>query len=189
MIKQAIDPNENSPGSWPCLISTEGEIVEIESSYEFDHMWFEFPTLFRPGDIVCSRSGFSDRDEPFILMDIPTWDEKNMRNERVNSEFDTFFLNHRDSNLAKRRKEGTVSDMFCYRTYMSDNGPTLERCEEPTECYLDLEFYRKPLEGFQRILQPVSEFYKYKLVSIEVLVNICCYLSGRIIADKMKENR
>ncbi len=119
----------------------------------FETLWFEFPTPFQKGDIVCIQP--NKRDNPFVLTDIlfPSW--KNVDEER------------------KRRKEhgGDCSDMIVWGYYMEDSEvpPRNEKDKKAQFIgayhdywwhYMDVEYYREDLKGIDRCLKPISAYLK-----------------------------
>lgn len=126
----------------------------IDLNYFFEALWFEFPTPFNKGDIVCLQ-GRVRMDSPFVLTDIvfPSW--KDVEKER------------------KRRKEcgGDCSDMAVWGYYMEDSECySLNDQEKKAQFvgvyndvwfnYMDVEYYRGELKGIDRCLKPISAYLK-----------------------------
>ena len=79
IFKRPMDPGEDSPREDYCILTPQGEVCQLECralsdrdtdlSIAFDGMWFDFPTPFHAGDIVCSHRW---PDESFVLTDLCT---------------------------------------------------------------------------------------------------------------------
>ena len=128
----------------------------IELALFFKMLWFEFPTPFRQGDIVCIHRKH-DSDDPFVMTDI-LFASKNADEER------------------KWRKEygGDCSDMVVWGYYMTDSEMwSLNDNDKTTQFigadhdywwnYMDVEYYRKELKGIDRCLKPISAYLKGEL--------------------------
>ena len=136
-------------------------------------MWFDFPTPFHAGDIVCSHRR---PDEPFVLTDLCTWDAETLRREMPVSGYSDKWLSNLDRTLARMRAKGDVSDMTCSGYTMSgDPGEAIPFVfhDHLLHNYLNLEYYRGPLKGIHKLLKPISKFLKGDR-SIEYLLNIYC---------------
>lgn len=183
IFKRPMDPGEDSPREDYCILTPQGEVCQLECralsdrdtdlSIAFEGMWFDFPTPFHAGDIVCSHRR---PDEPFVLTDLCTWDAETLRRELPVSEYSNHWLSNLDRVLAKMRVRGDTSDMTCCGYTMSgDPGEAMPFvfCDHLLDNYLDLECYRGPLKGIRKLLKPISKFLKGDR-SIEFLLNSYC---------------
>lgn len=169
----------------------ETELAEI-----FKHMCFPVPTPFRRGDILayCETNEIK---RPFVLSHIRTWNAAEMKrrgfheyecpNVKGWDEFDKEV----DGMLEKSGWHGVLSAERCeaYRqsqrydgagwagmrpggTFIGDARGNLEYAGLLSVLYTDLEYYRKPLKGFERQLQ-VYSCYERGEIPGDLLVNSC----------------
>lgn len=184
IFKRPMDPGEDSLREDYCILTPQGEVCQLDCraisdrdldlSLAFDGMWFDFPTPFHAGDIVCSHRR---PDEPFVLTDLCTWDAETLRRELPVSEYSDNWLSNVDHALARMRVRGDTSDMTC-RGYTVSGDPgeaiPLVFYDDFFVCdYLDLEYYRGPLKGIHKLLKPISDFLKGDR-NIEFLLNTYC---------------
>ncbi len=108
-------------------------------AYCFEGMWFDFPTPFKKGDILIN---IDHNDVPFA-------------NDRINLEG----LDERVS--TNFREGGDNSDMGYGGYFINDQGAIYY--DHGVWTYMDLEYYRKPLEGNLRSLIPVSNYLKERI--------------------------
>ena len=94
----------------------------------FEGMWFDIPTPFESGDILCKGHFYADTEEakreemePFILCRINTWNTDKKRN---------FLL-----------QDGDITDMGFSAFYLEKDGDNPQFCWNHGEYYLDLEYY------------------------------------------------
>lgn len=186
--KEPLDAAEHSRRIDTCLFNQDGEIMQIHclptdaedmmTYLLFEEMWFAFPTPFHSGDIVCSR--FSP-DEPFVLTDMVTWDSERMIKELPPSEYDRQLLDCADWTVERllERGDSRIMGAFGYRA----EGGLIRREKAPICDYLDLEYYRRPLDPSHKILQPVSSYLK-KSCGIEFLLNAYCLLRQSILPEQ-----
>ena len=112
----------------------------------FGELWFNFPVPFKRGDIVYLKSRYqSDKHSPIVLDSIivPSGEDK-------------------EEYIKKRREHGDTSDMDIWG-YAAD----VEWCNgyngiynDTWWNYMDAEYYREELTGFNRLLKPVSNWLK-----------------------------
>lgn len=186
--KEPLDAAEHSRRIDTCLFNQDGEIMQINclptdaedmmTYLLFEEMWFAFPTPFHSGDIVCSR--FSP-DEPFVLTDMVTWDSERMIKELPPSEYDRQMLNCADWTVERLLKQGDsrIMGAFGYRA----EGGLIRREKAPICDYLDLEYYRGPLDQSHKVLQPVSSYLK-RNCGIEFLLNAYCLLRQSTLPEQ-----
>ena len=140
--------------------TSDGEIVNIldygaatESemnlvNFGFYGMWFDFPTPFKKGDIICNP----EKQDEFELVGGPCVIEQEIPLR----------------SCSKRWKMcGDYSDMLVHGLFQMQNGTIYREC---THSYMDFEFYRKPLAGKKRILKAISNYIKGK-ISLDLLLN------------------
>lgn len=144
---------------------------ELDLAVAFSCMWFDFPTPFHAGDILCLGSM---RSSPFVLTYINTWGTERMRAEHANLTFSERFIEGRDKAVERYRREGDDSDMGAYGYQVSTYGEDLD-CflwfDDFGYCdYLDLEYAPRPLTGAHRALEAVSEFIGGRC-NLEFLMN------------------
>ena len=185
--KEPLDAAEPSRRIDTCLFNQDGEIMQINclptdaedmmTYLLFEEMWFMIPTPFHSGDIVCSRF---NPDEPFVLTDMVTWDSERMIKELPPSEYDRQMLDCADWTVERllERGDSRIMGAFGYRA----EGNLIRRQKAPICDYLDLEYYRRPLDQSHKILQPVSSYLK-KSCGIEFLLNAYCLLRQSILTE------
>lgn len=151
------------------------KIMEVEESgltdeegdidFAFEEMWINLPTPFKRGDIIVNCN-WAD-NEPRVLDYLCTWDTKTMI-ENGASKTEEFVL-AAGARLEKMLQTGDTSDMGAYGYEISEEGQVW--CDDFSfSRYLDIEYYRKPLQGKQRFLRAISSFMQEK-INIEFLVN------------------
>ena len=193
IIKRPMSPGKDSPREDYCILTPQGAVCQLDcNSYNdrdldlsvaFEGMWFDFPTPFHAGDIVCSHRR---PDEPVVLTDLCTWDAETYRREMSVSECSDNWLSNLDRVLAKIRVKGDTSDMTCCGyTLPADSGTARPFVfhDHLLDNYMDLEYHRGPLNGIYRILSPISDFFKSHH-SIELLLNTYCLLLRQAELDK-----
>ena len=186
--KEPLDAAEHSRRIDTCLFNQDGEIMQINclptdaedmmTYLLFEEMWFAFPTPFHSGDIVCSR--FSP-NEPFVLTDMVTWGSERMMKELPPSEYDRQMLNCADWTVDRLLEQGDsrIMGAFGYRA----EGSSIRREKTPICDYLDLEYYRRPLDPSHKVLQPVSSYLKGNC-GIKFLLNAYCLLRQSILLEQ-----
>ena len=196
IFKRPMNPGKDSPREDYCVLPPQGAVCQLECralndrdtdlSIAFEGMWFDFPTPFHAGDIVCSHSR---PDEPFVLTDLCTWDAETLRRELTILEYSDNWLSNLDRTLARMRARGDVSDMTCSGyTMSSDPGETIPFVfhDHLLHNYLDLEYCRGPLKGIHKLLKPISKFLKGDC-NIEFLLNTYCLAQQQAALEKSIE--
>lgn len=120
----------------------------------FKGLWFDFPTPFKPGDIVFNPERPLDI---FVLEGInktlyyPSWKHRTCK-----SYFPT------DGSSEPLKNENMEYTGFCINmAYASEGAFREDRLWLKSEFnYMDLEFYNGPLEGYLKSLVPISEYFK-----------------------------
>ena len=117
------------------------EEEEALCSESFEGMWFDIPIPFEKGDIVYDSASADAQEAPFVLMGTVPWYKKEHPPRKPG-----------------RNTHSDYSDMAAYgysydpsRRFFDDN----HRVD-----YLNLEYYRKPLRGEERLLCAYSQFIK-----------------------------
>ncbi len=197
----ALEAQAPCGNSGSVFVNTRGEIMscdfaELEGSVPaweeaFNMMWFDFPTPFHAGDVVCTtRDSLASR--PFVLTRISTWDGVRILDEMRVLLRSKAFAKNVDRHLEAHRTDGDVSDMCAFgcvatRSYSCQAFPIYSG--DIDAIYLDLEYYRKPLEGADRMLLAVRPFVKGDL-GFDSLVAFCKALDMQAQAkESLKEIR
>ena len=161
-IKRTL-PDEGDAFHGDIMIDLSGRILEVSPNYSendnkrwyeidgfFDELWFCFPVPFKRGDIVsiCNRYHPEDR-EPIVINGIIV---PYGRNEEE-------FIN-------KRREHGDTSDMNIWGYAADVEWVSGYRgvYSEVWWNYMDAEYYRDELKGYNRVLKPVSNWLKGELL-------------------------
>ena len=114
------------------------------------HLGSISPTPFHTGDIVWTPQGSAR--EPFTLFDLPTWDRTKLEAELRQADRSDEWLDHAQQRLEHYRHAGDISNMRATGCSITYNETFPLYIGEPDPLYLNLEYYRKPLEDEQRIL-------------------------------------
>ena len=140
-------------------IDIAGQILDVSTAYEkeenkrwfyldtfFDELWFSFPVPFIRGDIVSLKSRYHPEDHKPIVIDgiiVPCgWDEEEY--------------------IKKRKDYGDTSDMNIWG-YAADTewvSGFRGAYREVWDNYMDAEYYRDELKGYNRVLKPISSWLK-----------------------------
>lgn len=136
----------------------------------FEGMWFSFPTPFKVGDIIYQGNPFvysgEQEAEPFVLLDIANWGEKELRENGCRDEK---HIEHMQHLLELHKVAGDITDMLSAGYFADEHGRVYR---EHTLCgtYLDLEYYSEDLSPEKQILTAVSN-YVNKKIDIATLAN------------------
>ena len=136
-----------------------GQILAVSTAYRkeenerwhylsklFDELWFSFPVPFKRGDIVSLKSRYHPEDHEPIVIDgiiVPYGS-----NEEVYTK--------------ERRECGDTSDMNIWG-YAADTewaSGFRGAYHEVWDNYMNAEYYRDELEGYNRVLKPISSWLK-----------------------------
>ena len=163
-----------------CYINSSGAVLSMDCMVKndqerkinaaFDGMWFDFPTPFHAGDIVCSHY---KQAEPYVLTGICTWNASRIKQELPKTEYTERYLSMRGEIQKRIYKDGDTSDMEC-RGY----GISMDECVGisvwkeilPMRSYLDLEYYSLSLSGTNDVLALISGILRGEY-NIEFLLN------------------
>lgn len=143
--------SEVTPKGEVVKILNHGKMAEEEPDliiFGLDGLWFDFPTPFEKGDIICDP----DRQDKFGLEDGPCVIEHEIPWR---------------SGVEHWKEYGDNSDMVVHGIFQSEDGTVYKEC---ASSYMDFEHYRNPLTGKRRILQAISN-YLGERISLELLLN------------------
>ena len=124
--------------------SEEEQAVWNES---FTGMWFDIPIPFVKGDIVCDNANIHTAGIPFVLWGTDPWYRKK------HAEADSFYADYSDMNAVGYSYDH--AHRFFDDDFMVD--------------YLNLEYYKEPLCGPERLLYAYSQFVKEKIDAYTLL--------------------
>lgn len=168
IARRPIDPDEehyvddmvvlNASGEvMSCDYRFEGEWDEAGAASDFEDMWFDIPTPFHAGDIVCN---LQRPDEPIVLLNLQTWGSERVNKELVSSVYKDRLVEKADKLLRWHRYDGDVSDMYAYGCRVSSALHFPFYIGEPEGFLLDMDYYREPLKSEERILYGVRAYIK-----------------------------
>lgn len=108
----------------------------------FDGMWFDFPTPFQKGDVLCEYDPFGRETSgfckgPFVMTAVTPENAKE-----------------------STRLYGDTSDMNAWGYFQREDGTVYG---EVMSNYMDLEYYRGELTGKRRILRALSSYIKNEI--------------------------
>lgn len=132
----------------------------------FECMWFNIPTPFEKGDIVCTKSKFTEKYDNYVLLDINNWSKADfIKNGYTDRDLD---LDKIDARLAKRATCGDYGDMSAHGYRIFGNG----NIDYDFFCnYIDFEYYHESeLSGTERALIPLSAFIRGD-IDLELFLN------------------
>lgn len=132
----------------------------------FHGMWFDIPTPFCVGDVVCD----CNTGEPFVLLGMNAWNIRERRSYKT-------YVNG---------SNGDASDMYAYGYSMCDkySGEQKEFLyDDHMIDYLDCTYYRKPLIGSERLIGAYALYVKGEIDAWELL-----HLDRLFKAEKEVEN-
>ena len=120
----------------------------------FEGLWFNFPTPFKKGDILCQYDSAGEETSgfcrgPFVMKGITPDDVRDWT-----------------------RKNGDTSDMNAWGYFQDPDGTIYH---EVMFNYMDLEYYRGELTGKRRILKALGNFLKGE-IDIELMCRAYHYL-------------
>ncbi len=158
-------------------VALKGESLKEEyddlTYYFFDGLWFDFPTPFKKGDIVCMHYyDPDDRTEHGICYGI-----------MVLESLLPWYLKEEGERSLNRYLEGDSgdnSDMTVYGYFMFEDGDVYHEC---THNYMDLEYYRGPLKDIRRLYIALSNFIKG-----EIDIDLLLYAYRNIVMEKLQQD-
>ena len=129
----------------------------------FEGHWFDIPTPFKAGDIVCSKKTpfgyylYSD-SQPFVITFLANWtSEESQKRGYPRAEKS---INER---LERWRENGDITDMIACGYFLGTDSYDRFTGDFYGECmhdYSDLEYYHGDFIGGERVLLPISLFLK-----------------------------
>lgn len=156
------DIGESLGNNGNIFINLHGQIMDITPSFEgeeedryldliyfFNDLWFDFPVPFKRGDIVFILDELHGKNRPIVLTDIiipPGRNPEEYRKYRKNSPGDTS-----DMNIW-----GYAADIEWADGYHGVYNDVWWN-------YMDVEYYREELKGYNRLLKPISNWFKGEL--------------------------
>ncbi|NLT47106.1 MAG: hypothetical protein GXX92_01705 [Clostridiales bacterium] len=147
------------------------ECDDLELSF-FDGLWFDFPTPFKKGDIICRYTDSAKGDEygfckgPIVLEGLLTWYLSDDGPRSLKSYIDG--------------ENGDTTDMTVYGYFMFEDGHIYREC---TDNYMDMEFYRGPSTGIRRMYKALSSYIKG-----DIELELFLYAQRMFMLDKQKED-
>ena len=144
---------------------TGDEFGKYEMLYEvFDGLWFDFPTPFKKGDILCEYNIEGNETQgfckgPFVVKDITP----------AHARENTY-------------KYGDSSDMNAWGYFIDENGKIYF---EVMHNYMNLELYSGDLNGKKRVLKALSNFITGE-IDIALFSNAYHYI---LCDEHLKENK
>ena len=142
----------------------------------FDFMWFNIPTPFKKGDIVCSKGKHIPNYDKYVLLDISNWNRADYINNGYTDR--DYKLEAIDEKLKKREEKGDYTDMSAHGYRVFCNG-TIDYdffCN-----YIDFEYCKESeLSGNERALKTLSAYFKGE-IDLELFLN-----AYKVILDEEK---
>ena len=164
---------ENSQKQYNIIYSREGQLLAVDISaefypeprldWQFETMWFAFPTPFKEGDIVIDP----ERPDPGMLWSGPF----------------VFRQTAAEWFISSGRKGHDYTDMTASGWFQDEDGLVYR---EVMHDYMALEYYpTEKLEGLQRILIALSNRIKNK-IDDELFANAYSYYLAEALSKKLK---
>lgn len=163
-------PNEWNSGHF-AFFTPQAEIFEVDRgavpmtdaerdiwSRVFPGMWFDFPTPFAEGDILLVPDYY--RGGPFVNRGVGLAGLEESVKENI-------------------RRNGDETDMCARGFFCGEKGVFAECTDTPYANLTDIEYYREPLTGAERLLKPISAFMKG-----EIDVALCCRAYHAVAAEE-----
>lgn len=168
ITRRPIDPDEDHYVDDMVVLDASGKVMSCDyrnksewdeegTDSDFEDMWFDIPTPFHAGDIVCN---LQRPDEPMVLFDLQTWGSERVDKELASSVYKERLVQKADKLLRWHRYDGDTSDMYAYGCQVSSTLHFPFYIGEPEGFLLDIDYYRKPLKSEERILYGVRAYVK-----------------------------
>lgn len=191
ITRRPIDPDEDHYADDRVLLNTKGEVMSCDyrnksewdeegAASDFEDMWFDIPTPFHAGDIVCN---LQRPDEPMVLFDLQTWGSERVDKELASSVYKERLVQKADKLLRWHRYDGDTSDMYAYGCQVSSALHFPFYIGEPEGFLLDIDYYRKPLKSEERILYGVRAYIKGDL-AVDSLAAMASAYELQALAEK-----
>lgn len=167
ITRRPIDPGEDYYAADRLMLNAKGEIMDCQlccidmeregkdPTFAFELMWFDIPTPFHAGDIVC-RHG--DPGDPMLLLNMQTWTTQRVIDELPPSAYRERAAEGADYLLKHHRQNGDTSDMYAYGCQIEHPLEYPVYIGEPSCFLLDMEYCRTPLKPEARILYGVRAY-------------------------------
>ena len=189
--RRPIDPDEdhyvddmvvlNASGEvMSCDYRFEGEWDEAGAASDFEDMWFDIPTPFHAGDIICN---LQRPNKPMVLFDLQTWGSERVNKELASSVYKERLVEKADKLLRWHRYDGDTSDMYAYGCQVSSALHFPFYIGEPEGFLLDIDYYREPLKSEERILYGVRAYVKGDL-AVDSLAAMASAYELQALAEK-----
>ena len=143
-------------------------------------MWFDIPTPFHAGDIVCN---LQRPNKPMVLFDLQTWGSERVDKELASSVYKDRLVQKADKLMRWHRYDGDTSDMYAYGCQVSSALHFPFYIGEPEGFLLDIDYYRKPLKPEERILYGVRAYVKGDL-AVDSLAAMASAYELQALAEK-----
>ena len=194
ITRRPIDPDEDHYADDMVLLNANGEVVscdyrnksewdEAGTVSDFEDMWFDIPTPFHAGDIVCN---LQRPDEPMVLFDLQTWGSERVDKELASSVYKERLVQKADKLLRWHRYDGDTSDMYAYGCQVSSALHFPFYIGEPEGFLLDIDYYRAPLKSEERILYGVRAYVKGDLAVDSLAAMASAYELQALAEKKMR---
>ena len=184
ITRRPIDPDEDYYAADRLMLNAKGEIMDCQLScidmeregedptFAFELMWFDIPTPFHAGDIIC-RHG--DPGDPILLLNMQTWTTQRVIDELPASTYRECAAKKADDLLRHHRQNGDTSDMYAYGCQIEYPLEYPVYIGEPSCFLLDMEYCRTPLKPEARILYGVRAYLdgNLGLDSLIALSSLC----------------
>ena len=151
-----------------CTFLKNGDILEVytvdpddkndekkDYMLRFDGLWFAFPTPFKKGDIVYQPDRYEIEQSPFVLFDMSSWGEKELRE---NGYTDENIIKQVSYLIKTHEQYGDNTDMLAGGYYADKFGVIY--WEHTLDTYLNLEYYDGELLGEKRVLIALSNYLR-----------------------------
>lgn len=191
ITRRPIDPDEDYYADDMVLLNANGEVMSCDyrnksewdeegAASDFEDMWFDIPTPFHAGDIVCN---LQRPDEPMVLFDLQTWGSTRVDKELVSSVYKERLVQKADKLLRWHRYDGDTSDMYAYGCQVSSALHFPFYIGEPEGFLLDIDYYREPLKSEERILYGVRAYVRGDL-AVDSLAAMASAYELQALAEK-----
>ena len=172
ITRRCIDSGDNGGSEGSVVLNACGEVMscccrvcedgweEKDDAFDFDSMWFDIPTPFHAGDIVCS---LQYPEEPFVLLDLQTWGSQRVEKELPPSAYRDRHVEKADGLLKWHRYTGDVSDMCAYGCQIEFPPEYPIYIGEPACFLLDLEYFHGSFKPEAKILLAIRAYAKGNL--------------------------
>lgn len=183
ITRRPIDPDEDRYVDDTVMLNASGEVMSCDYRFDgewdeegtasdFESMWFDIPTPFHAGDIICN---LRCPNEPMVLFDLQTWGSERVDKELASSVYKDRLVQKADKLLRRHRYDGDTSDMYAYGCQVSSVLHFPFYIGEPEGFLLDIDYYREPLKPEKRILYGVRAYIKGDLAvdSLAAMASAC----------------